>query len=86
MTFEAVCDEQHSAILPSSDLLDDIEVFLDLQVSETLGCYFHELINEAALSETQLSHLGKHKLISCLHRFTHAHTHMLAQDLFSEVC
>lgn len=82
MTSEAVCDEQHSAVLPSSDLLDDIEVFLDLQVSQTLSRYLHELINEAAISETQFSHLEKHKQISCLHRYAHTHTHMLAQDLF----
>lgn len=37
ITLEAMCDQQHFAIFPSADLLDDVEVFLDLQLAEALG-------------------------------------------------
>lgn len=47
-----MCDKQHFAVFPSADLLDDVEVFLDLQITETLSCQLHQLIDQAAVSET----------------------------------
>lgn len=44
-------DQQHFAVFPSADLLDDVEVFLDLQVTETLSRDLHQLIDQAAVSE-----------------------------------
>lgn len=52
-----MCDQQHSAVFPSADLLDDVEVFLDLQVAEALCSELHQLIDEATISEAQFNHL-----------------------------
>ena len=50
-------DQQHFAVFPSANLLDDVEVFLDLQVTETLSRQLHQLVDQATVSEAQLDHL-----------------------------
>lgn len=50
-------DQQHFAIFSPSNLLDDVEMFLDLQLTDTLRRQLHQLIDEAPFSETQLNHL-----------------------------
>lgn len=59
-TPEAMCHQQHFAVFPSADLLDDVEVLLDLQVTEALSRKLHQLIDQAAISEAQLNHLYLH--------------------------
>lgn len=56
LTPEAMCDQQHFAVLPAADLLDDVEVLLDLQVAEALGCELHQLINQTACGHPQFNH------------------------------
>ena len=50
-------DQQHSAVLPPADLLDDVEVFLDLQGSDALRRQLHQLVDGADVSEAQFDHL-----------------------------
>lgn len=57
-TPEAMCDQQHFAVFPSADLLDDVKVFLDLQLTEALSRQLHQLVDQAAVSEAELDHLG----------------------------
>lgn len=61
VTPEAMCDQQDFAVFPAANLLDDIEVFLDLQMSKALCRQLHQLINQAAISEAQLNHLYPHR-------------------------
>lgn len=61
VTPEAMCDQQHFAVFPAADLLDDVEGFLDLQMSEALCRQLHQLIDQAAISEAQLNHLHPHR-------------------------
>jgi len=71
-----MCDQQHFAIFPSADLLDDVEVLLDLPVTEALSRQLHQLIDQAAVSEAQLNHLYPHAI-----RNTHTHTHTDTQKI-----
>lgn len=57
VTPAAVRDQQHSAVLPSADLLDDVEVFLDLQMGDALRRQLHQLVDGAAISKAQFNHL-----------------------------
>ena len=52
-----MCHQQHFAVFPSADLFDDVEVLLDLQLTEALRCQLHQLVDQAAVSEAQLNHL-----------------------------
>lgn len=52
-----MCDQQHFAVFPSADLFDDVEVFLDLQLTKALCCQLHQLVDQGAVSEAQLNHL-----------------------------
>lgn len=61
LTPESMCDQQHFAILPSADLFDDVEVLLDLQVTQALSRQLHQLIDQAAVSEAQLNHLNNNR-------------------------
>lgn len=61
VTPEAVCDQQHFSVFSSANLLDDVEVFLDLQVSQTLCCQLHQLIDQVAINKAQLNHLYPQK-------------------------
>ena len=81
LTFAAVCDQQHFSVLAPSDLLDDVEALLDLQLSQALRCDLHQLLNEAAVSQSRRGHLGEHEASvqplarSRAHAHTHTHTH-----------
>ena len=48
LTSAAVGDQQHLAVLPAADLLDDVEVLFDLQLAEALGRQLHQLVDQAA--------------------------------------
>ena len=52
-----MCDQQHFAVFPSADLLDDVKVFLDLPLTEALSRQLHQLVDQAAVSEAELDHL-----------------------------
>ncbi len=47
-----MCDQQHFAVFSSADLLDDVEMFLDLQLAEALCRELHQLVDQAAIGET----------------------------------
>lgn len=49
-------DQQHFAIFPPTDLLDDIEMFLDLKAVDALSCQLHQLVDQAPIDQTQLNH------------------------------
>lgn len=55
-----MCHKQYFAVFPSADLLDDIEMLLDLPVTEALSRQLHQLIDQAAVSEAQLNHHYPH--------------------------
>lgn len=59
LTPEAMCDQQHFAIFPPADLLDDVEVFLDLPLAQALCRQLHQLVDQAAVSQAQLNHQEK---------------------------
>lgn len=83
ITPEAMCDQQHFAVFPAADLLDDVEMLLDLQMSEALCRQFHQLIDQAAISEAQLNHLYPHRgttkqVHNLFTNLTYAHTSKIA--------
>ena len=56
LTPEAVSDQQHFAVLPATDLFDNVEVLLDLQVAEALSRELHQLVDQAPVWHPQLNH------------------------------